>query len=232
MMQLRKSEERGHARHGWLDSRHTFSFADYYDPRFMGFRTLRVINEDRVEPGRGFGTHPHGDMEIVSYVIEGALEHKDSMGNGSVISPGDVQRMSAGTGITHSEYNHSRTAPVHFLQIWIVPERKGLQPGYEQKRFSREDMRGTLRRIAAPGGRDGALIVHQDVSLYAAVLDPGQKATHVLDAGRHAWVQVARGSITLNGIPVQAGDGASVSEEPRLEFEGKEPAEVLLFDLA
>jgi len=229
---LRHQEERGVSRYDWLDSRHTFSFNQYYDPRHMDFRSLRVINDDRVAPGGGFGAHGHRDMEILTYVLDGQLEHKDSMGNGSVISPGDVQRMSAGTGITHSEYNHSRTAPVHFLQIWIVPERKGLQPGYEQKRFPRQDMRGTLRRIAAPGGRDGALIVHQDVSLYAAVLDPGQKATHVLDAGRHAWVQVARGSITLNGIPVQAGDGASVSEEPRLEFEGKEPAEVLLFDLA
>ena len=232
MITLRHQEERGVSRYDWLDSRHTFSFNQYYDPRHMDFRSLRVINDDRVAPGGGFGAHGHRDMEILTYVLDGQLEHKDSMGNGSVISPGDVQRMSAGTGITHSEYNHSRTAPVHFLQIWIVPERKGLQPGYEQKRFPREDMRGTLRRIAAPGGRDGALIVHQDVSLYAAVLDPGQKATHVLDAGRNAWVQVARGSITLNGIPVQAGDGASVSEEPRLEFEGKEPAEVLLFDLA
>ncbi len=232
MITLRKHDERGASLYDWLDSRHTFSFNQYYDPRHMGFRSLRVINDDRVSPGGGFGTHGHRDMEILTYVLDGQLEHKDSMGNGSVISPGDVQRMSAGTGVTHSEYNRSRTAPVHFLQIWILPAHKGLPPSYEQRAFPPDGLRGKLQRIAASGGPDGALALRQDASVYAAVLNAGQKVAHVLDSGRYAWVQVARGTIALNGIPMEAGDGAAVSEESSLEIEGKGPAEVLLFDLA
>ena len=232
MIKRRPSGERGHADHGWLDSHHTFSFADYHDPRHMGFRALRVINEDRVEPGRGFGTHPHRDMEIVSYVLEGALEHKDSMGTGSIIRPGDVQRMSAGTGVLHSEYNHSKTEPVHFLQIWILPERAGAKPGYEQKSFSAEDKRGRLRLVATRDGRDGAVTVHQDVDLYAGLLGSGDAVVHELRPGRHAWVQLVRGKVTLNGEELVSGDGAAVSEEPRLSIEAAEPSELLVFDLA
>lgn len=232
MITVRKAEERGHANHGWLNTYHTFSFANYYDPAHMGFRDLRVINEDRVQAGMGFGTHPHRDMEIISYVIDGALEHKDSLGNGSIIRPGDVQRMSAGTGISHSEYNPSRSEPVHLLQIWILPAEKGLQPSYEQKMYSAEEKRGDFRLIASRDGRDGSVTVHQDMDLYATVLNAGERAVRVLSPDRHAWVQVARGEIALNGEVLKAGDGAAISEESRLEVEAKDTAEVLLFDLA
>jgi len=232
MIVRRPAEERGRADFGWLDSRHTFSFGEYYDPRYMGFRALRVINEDRVRPGYGFPTHPHRDMEILSYVLEGALAHKDSMGTGSVIEPGDVQRMSAGTGVLHSEMNPSKTEPVHFLQIWLLPERRGIEPGYEQKRFEAADKQGRLRLVAAPGGRDGAVAIHQDVNLYAGCLDSGQGTTLELQPGRHAWVQVARGAVTLNGQALNQGDGAAVSDEPSLALAATDVAEVLVFDLA
>ncbi len=232
MVTIRRAEERGHADHGWLDTRHTFSFADYYDERYMGFRSLRVINEDRVQPGQGFPTHGHRDMEIVSYVLAGALEHKDSMGTGSVIRPGDVQRMSAGTGVLHSEYNPSRNEIVHFLQIWIVPERRGLPPSYEQKHFPEAEKRGRLRLVASRDGADGSVTIHQDARLYAAVLDRGQEVVHSVGAGRHAWVQVARGAIALNGAGLRQGDGAAVSGESAVVITGQEAAEILLFDLA
>lgn len=232
MITVRKAEERGHANHGWLNTYHTFSFANYYDPAHMGFRDLRVINEDWVQAGMGFGTHPHRDMEIISYVLDGALEHKDSLGNGSIIRPGEVQRMSAGTGITHSEYNPSRSEPVHLLQIWILPAEKGLQPSYEQKMYSAEEKRGVFRLIASRDGRDGSVTVHQDMDLYATVLSAGERAVRVLSPDRHAWVQVARGEIALNGAVLKAGDGAAISEESRLAVEAKDTAEVLLFDLA
>jgi redox-sensitive bicupin YhaK (pirin superfamily) len=198
----------------------------------MGFRSLRVINEDRVEPGAGFGTHSHRDMEILTYVLEGSLAHRDSMGNGSVIRPGDVQRMTAGTGVSHSEYNHSQVDPVHLLQIWILPEQKGLQPGYEQRSFPMEERQGRLRLIAARDGRDGAVTIHQDVSLFAGVLASGQRITHRLRRGRHAWIQVARGVVQVNGILLKAGDGAAVSEEEALGVSADEASELLLFDLA
>jgi redox-sensitive bicupin YhaK (pirin superfamily) len=229
---VRKARERGHARHGWLESFHTFSFAGYHDPRQMGFRDLRVINEDRVEPGRGFGTHSHRDMEIVSYVLEGALAHRDSLGNGSVIRPGDVQRMSAGTGVSHSELNPSASEPVHFLQIWILPEREGLAPSYEQKHFPAQERTGRLRLVASHDGRDGSVRVHQDADLYAALLGTGESVAHALRPGRHAWLQVARGRCTLNGVALEAGDGAAVSEERSLRLAGAGDAELLLFDLA
>jgi redox-sensitive bicupin YhaK (pirin superfamily) len=232
MITVRKAQERGHARHGWLESFHTFSFAGYHDARHMGFRDLRVINEDRVEPQRGFGTHSHRDMEIVSYVLEGALEHRDSLGNGSVIRPGDVQRMSAGTGVSHSELNPSASEPVHFLQIWILPEREGLAPSYEQKHFPVEERAGRLRLVASRGGREGSVRVHQDVDLYASLLAAGESVTHTLRAGRHAWLQVARGRCALNGVALEAGDGAAVSEERSLGLVGVGDAELLLFDLA
>jgi len=230
MLTLRKSQDRGRARFSWLDSAHTFSFGGYYDPRHMGFGNLRVINEDVVAPGGGFATHGHRDMEIISYVLEGALEHKDSMGNGSVIQPGDVQRMSAGTGVTHSEYNHSKTDPVRFLQIWFLPEGKGLAPGYEQKHFEAAEKRGRLKLVASRDGRDGSVSLNQDVDMYAALLDGEESATHELAAGRLAWVQVARGSIEVNGQVLVAGDGASVKGPATLEFNGGEQAEVVLFD--
>ncbi|MBZ5538810.1 MAG: pirin family protein [Acidobacteriia bacterium] len=232
MIIVRPGNERGHNNLGWLDTYHTFSFDTYFDPDHMGFRQLRVINEDRVEPGDGFGTHPHRDMEIITYVLEGALEHRDSMGNGSLIQPGEVQRMSAGTGITHSEFNPSKSEPVHLLQIWILPEKKGLTPSYEQREFKAEEKRGRLRLIAATGGRDGAVTIHQDVDLYAGLLDAGERVTFSLRPDRHAWVQVARGAIVLNRVPLKAGDGASVSKETQLELTGTETAEVLVFDLA
>jgi redox-sensitive bicupin YhaK (pirin superfamily) len=232
MITVRRSEERGHFDHGWLDTRHTFSFADYRDPRQMGFRALRVVNEDRVRPGQGFGTHPHRDMEIVTYVIEGGLAHRDSMGNGSTIRPGDVQRMSAGTGVTHSEFNASREAPVHFLQIWILPERTGLAPGYEQRRFPEEERRGRLRLVASPDGAGGSVTIHQDVRLHAALLAPGEAVAHRLAPGRHAWVQVARGEVDVAGQRLSAGDGAAVSGEAELALRAIADAEVLLFDLA
>ena len=227
----RPAKERGAFDHGWLDTRHTFSFADYHDPRHMGFRVLRVINEDRVQPGRGFGTHGHRDMEILSYVLEGGLAHRDSLGTGSVIHPGDVQRMSAGTGVRHSEFNASDREPVHFYQIWIEPAVRGLAPDYEQKTFPLAERRGRLRLVASPDGADGSVTIHQDARVHAAVLDAGQAVEHALAAGRHAWVQVARGAITLNGRALHESDGAAVSDEPRLTITATEPAELLLLDL-
>ncbi len=232
MITLRKSGERGHANYGWLDTYHTFSFNTYYDPAHMQFRDLRVINEDRVKPGRGFGTHPHEDMEILTYVLEGALEHKDSAGTGSVVRPGDVQRMSAGTGITHSEFNPSRSEPVHLLQIWILPEKLGLEPSYEQKTFPNKEKRGRLRLVASHDGRESSLTIHQDVDLYASILEKGGEVTHTLSPGRHAWLQVARGVVSLNGRAIHAGDGAAASNEQGLEIHADEPSELLLFDLA
>ena len=231
MITIRNADDRGHAEHGWLNSRHTFSFADYHDPEHMGFRTLRVINEDRVEPGQGFGTHPHRDMEIISYVLEGALEHKDSMGTSSTIRPGEVQRMSAGTGVLHSEYNPSRKEPVHFLQIWIYPEKKNLKPGYEQKAFPAAERANRLRLVASRDGREGSLTIHQDAELYTTLLSKGGKVTHELGSGRFAWVQVARGKVSLNGQTLNSGDGAKVSGEKTLELNASGDAEVLLFDL-
>jgi hypothetical protein len=232
MILIRKADERGHADHGWLNSWHTFSFADYYDPDYMGFRALRVINDDRVQPGMGFSTHPHRDMEIISYVVEGMLEHRDSMGNGSVIRPGEVQRMSAGTGIDHSEFNPSKSKPVHFLQIWILPAQKGLSPGYEQKLFPDKEKRRTLRLIASSDGRDGSVTIHQDASIYAALLESGEEIVHAMPSERHVWVQVVRGKIHVNGYTLEQGDGAAVTEEDRMEIAGIENAELLLFDLA
>jgi redox-sensitive bicupin YhaK (pirin superfamily) len=229
---VRPAAERGHADHGWLDTRHTFSFASYHDPRHMGFRSLRVINEDRVQPAEGFGTHAHRDMEILTWVLDGALEHKDSMGNGSVIRPGDLQRMSAGTGVTHSEFNPSREVRVHFLQIWLLPRERGLPPGYEQKRFPQEARRGRLRLIAAGDGREGAVTIHQDADVWTALLQPGESVRHALAPGRYAWLHVARGAVSLNGSTLGAGDGAAVSDEAALEITAPAPAEVLLFDLA
>ena len=232
MISVLPSSDRFHTEAGWLDSRHTFSFADHYDPDRLGYRALRVINDDRVEPARGFGSHSHRDMEILTYVLSGELAHRDSMGNGSVIRPGDVQRMSAGTGVVHSEMNPSRADPVHFLQIWIVPDRAGHPPGYEQKAFPESDRRGRLRLVASRDGRDGSVSIHQDASVYATLLEPGERVAYQPDAGRNAWVQVARGSVELNGQTLREGDGAAVSGEERLELAGKDPAEVLLFDLA
>ncbi|MEG4801050.1 pirin family protein [Microcoleus sp. ARI1-B5] len=232
MITVRKSEARGHANHGWLDSYHTFSFANYYDRNFMNFRSLRVINEDVISPGKGFGTHGHSDMEIITYVLEGALEHKDSLGTGAAIKPGEVQRMSAGTGIQHSEFNHSQTEPVHLLQIWLLPDTNGLPPSYEQREFPLAERRGKLRLVAARDARDGAVKVHQDVDLYAAVLDKNSRVAHVLQPNRHAWVQVARGAVSLNGLTLEKGDGAAVSGEDELAIEAAEDAEFLLFDLA
>jgi redox-sensitive bicupin YhaK (pirin superfamily) len=232
MLQLRRAVERGTANFGWLDSRHTFSFGDYHEPQHMGFSALRVINEDRVSPGQGFPTHGHRDMEIISYVLEGALEHKDSIGTGSVIRPGDVQIMSAGTGIRHSEFNHSKTEPVHFLQIWIIPDREGIAPRYDQKRFSDEEKRGRLLPIGSSDGRDGSIVIHQDVELYAALLDDGTAVTHALRPGRNAWLQVVRGAATVNGQPVEAGDGAALEGESKLTLKAtRDGAELLLFDL-
>lgn len=232
MITIRPGDKRGHAQHGWLESFHTFSFADYYDPAHMGFRQLRVINEDRVQPGRGFATHSHRDMEIITYVLEGALEHRDSLGNGSVIRPGDVQRMSAGTGITHSEHNHSQTDLLHFLQIWILPEGQGLAPGYEQCSFAVAERQRRLRLVASPDGRDGSVTVHQDVNLFAALLDRGDQVIHDLRPDRHAWLQVARGTVTLNDVSLSVGDGASVSDTSTLRISADTPAEIMLFDLA
>lgn len=232
MIRIRRGDERGHTQLSWLDSRHTFSFDQYYDPNFVGFRQLRVINEDVVAPGKGFGTHPHRDMEILTFIIDGALEHRDSMGNGSVIRPGDVQRMSAGTGVTHSEFNPSKTDPVHLLQIWILPEKRGLKPSYEEHTFSAKELSNGLRLLASPKPSNGAVTIHQDVALYGARLAPGAQVTHQLDKDRHAWLQVARGRIRLNGQELQAGDGAAVEDEKRLDIMAETPAEVLLFDLA
>jgi len=232
MLTVRKSDERGTADLGWLYSRHTFSFSDYYDPQHMGFGPLRVINEDRVRPGQGFGTHGHQDMEIISYVLEGALEHKDSIGTGSVIRPGDVQVMSAGTGIRHSEFNHSKTEPVHFLQIWIVPDREGIAPRYDQKRFPDDEKRGCLRLVGSSDGRDGSIVIHQDVQFFAAVLDTGEQVTHALAAGRRAWLQVVRGAVEANGQRIDAGDSAAVDDEAALTVTARnDDAEILVFDL-
>ncbi len=232
MIVHRKAGERGGARHGWLDTRHTFSFADYVDPRWMNFRALRVLNDDRVAAGAGFGAHPHRDAEIISYVLEGALAHRDSLGTGSVIRPGDVQRMSAGTGVTHSEFNGSKTEPVHFLQIWLIPAERGLAPGYEQKSFPADERRGKLRLVASSDGREGSVTVHQDAALFATLLEPGETVRHQLAPQRHAWVQVARGEVSLGDMELAEGDGAGLSGEPAVELRGLASAEVLLFDLA
>lgn len=229
MITIRRAKDRGHANHGWLDTNHTFSFADYYDPNFMGFRSLRVINEDRVKAGVGFGKHAHRDMEIISYVLEGTLAHSDSMGTGSLIKPGEVQRMSAGSGVTHSEMNPSSDEPVHFLQIWIVPEKSGLKPSYEQKKFENDERQNTLRLVASPDGRNDSVTIHQDVRLYSTLLD-GASVTHELPPNRYGWVQVTRGEVDLNGQTLKAGDGAAISDEPSVTLTGR-GAEVLLFDL-
>ena len=232
MILIRNSNDRGHADHGWLDSHFTFSFADYYDPQHIHFRTLRVMNDDHIAAGAGFPTHPHRDMEIVTYVLEGALEHRDSMGNGSVIRPGDVQYMSAGTGVTHSEFNASDKEPVHLYQIWMFPDQKGHKPTYDQKHFAEADKRAKLRLVVSPDGRDGSVKIRQDNELYAAVLAPGESVQHTLKPKSHAYLQVARGSVTLNGQPLETGDGAAISEEKSINLTGVNNAEVLLFDLA
>jgi len=232
MITIRKAEDRGHFNHGWLDTWHTFSFDQYYDPAHMHWRTLRVINEDRVAAGKGFPTHSHRDMEIVTYILSGALEHRDSMGNGSVIRPGDVQRMTAGTGVAHSEFNPSRDEPVHLLQIWILPEARNLPPSYEQKFFSDQDRKGRLRLIAARDGRDGAVQIHQDARIYAATIEAGDSVTHPLEDKRYGWLQVARGVVNLNSAELVQGDAAAITGERELKIAASEPAEVLLFDLA
>jgi redox-sensitive bicupin YhaK (pirin superfamily) len=232
MIKIRKSAERGHFDHGWLDTHFTFSFADYFDPEHVQFRTLRVLNDDHIAAGAGFPTHAHGDMEIRTYVLEGALEHRDSMGTGSVIRPGDVQYMSAGSGVTHSEFNASKTDPVHLLQIWMFPEKKGLKPVYDQKNFPEAERRGKLRLVASPDGRDGSVKIRQDNELYAMMLGTGESARHELKPERHAYVQVARGGVKLNGTKLDEGDGAAISKETAVELTGVDNAEVLLFDLA
>jgi redox-sensitive bicupin YhaK (pirin superfamily) len=232
MIRVRKASERGHFDHGWLDTSHTFSFSRYYDPEHMGFRALRVINEDRVRPGRGFGTHGHENMEIVTYVLSGALAHRDSLGSGSTLRPGEFQRMTAGTGITHSEFNPSQDEPAHFYQIWLLPEREGLAPSYEQKAFSEEERHNRLRLVASPDGKDGSLTIRQDARLHLATLDEGHELEHAIAAGRHAWLQVLRGNVRLNGQPLSAGDGAAVSEEPTLTILADQASEIMLFDLA
>jgi redox-sensitive bicupin YhaK (pirin superfamily) len=232
MIRVRKASERGHFDHGWLDTYHTFSFSAYHDPRHMGFRALRVINEDRVKPGRGFGTHGHEDMEIVTYVLSGALAHKDSLGPGSALRPGELQRMTAGTGITHSEFNPSPTEPVHLYQIWLLPEREGLEPSYEQRAFPVDNQQNRLRLVASPDGSDGSLRIRQDARLFLAKLDEGHEVSHEVPHGRHAWVQVLQGGVILNGQALSAGDGAAVSDETRLSIHSDGLAEVLLFDLA
>jgi redox-sensitive bicupin YhaK (pirin superfamily) len=229
MIQVRASEERGHAEHGWLDSRFTFSFAEYFDPEHVQFRSLRVINEDHVAPGKGFGMHPHRDMEILTWMLDGSLEHRDSMGSGAVIRPGELQHMTAGTGVMHSEFNPSAKQAAHLLQIWIVPERNGLKPAYEQLEFADADLRGQFHLVAGPSA---PVTIRQDANLYIARLDKGAKATQALNSGRYAWVQVARGSILLNGKELKQGDGAAVSKETEIRVEAKDPSEVLLFDLA
>jgi quercetin 2,3-dioxygenase len=232
MINIRPSNERGGGDFGWLKTRHTFSFDSYYDPKFMNFRALRVINEDWVQPGQGFPMHPHRDMEIITYILEGKLEHKDSLGTGSTILPGDGQRMTAGKGIVHSEFNPSRTDPVHLLQIWIMPGQKSLKPSYEQKTFAEDEKRGKLRVIAAPDGKEGSVTINQDASLYVSLLSPGEEVQHELRSGRYAWLQVAKGSVELNGNQLKQGDGAGVSDERLLTIRGTKEAEVLLFDLA
>ncbi len=232
MIRIRRAADRGHFDHGWLDTYHTFSFGDYYDPAHLGFRSLRVINDDRVQPGQGFGMHGHRDMEIVTYVLAGALEHRDSLGNGSVLRPGELQHMTAGTGVRHGEFNPSDREEVHLYQIWLLPERNGLRPGYEQKAFPEEERQGALRLVASPTGEHGSLTIRQDARLYLATLRPGEAVAHALEPGRHAWLQVLRGAAALNGHALSAGDGAAVSEVGRLEIEGQAGGEVILFDLA
>ena len=232
MIQMRKAEERGHANHGWLDSYHTFSFADYFDQKHMNFRQLRVINEDRVQPGEGFPTHSHRDMEILTYVLEGSLEHKDSMGNGSIIKRGDIQRMSAGTGVTHSEYNASKKELVHLLQIWILPEKAGIKPGYEQSRIDDGSRKNRLHSIASSNPKNGAVKIHQDAELFTALLDKDQRVDYTLKNMRHAWLQTASGAIEVNGKVLEEGDGAAISEEKKLDISAKKDSEFLLFDLS
>jgi redox-sensitive bicupin YhaK (pirin superfamily) len=232
MITIRPSAERGGGNHGWLNTKHTFSFSDYWDPKWMGFRSLRVVNEDRVAPNTGFPTHPHRDMEIITYVLEGKLEHKDSLGTGSVILPGDGQRMSAGSGIRHSEFNPSTTEPVHFLQIWILPEKAALPPSYEQKSFPEAEKQGKLRLVASPNANHGSVKINQDVQLYVTLLKPGEEVSHEFAAGRYGWLQVARGAVEVNGKKLNQGDGAAISEEKKLTIKGAEDTEVLLFDLA
>lgn len=231
MLNIRPASQRGHFDHGWLDTYHTFSFAGYYDPAHHGFRALRVINEDRVQPGQGFGMHGHRDMEIVTVVLEGALEHRDSLGNGEVLRPGELQRMSAGTGIEHSEFNPSATEPVHLFQIWLFPNKKGLTPSYEQKAFTEAEKRNRLRLVASPDGRDGALTIHQDAELYLGSLDAGARVDHAIKPARAAWLQLLRGAVRLNGKALEPSDGVAVTEEATLAIEAIGPAEVLLFDL-
>jgi hypothetical protein len=231
MLAMRRADDRGHANHGWLDSHHSFSFGGYYDPRHMGISNLRVINDDTVAPGRGFATHGHTDMEIISYVLDGALEHRDSMGNGSVIRPGDVQRMSAGTGVRHSEYNHSATEPVHFLQIWLEPNRQGGEPAYDQRHFGPETRRGRLVLLVSPDGRDGSIATYQDALLYGSLIGHGDDLMHRLAPGRKGYVHVARGSVTVNGEDLQGGDGLAIEREQGIRLQGTSGGEVLLFDL-
>lgn len=232
MITIRRSGERGGGNYGWLDTKHTFSFSDYWDPRWMGFRSLRVINEDYVAPAAGFPTHPHSDMEIITYVLEGKLEHKDSLGTGSVILPGDGQRMTAGRGIRHSEYNPSKTEQVHLYQIWILPEKKGLEPSYEQKSFPVAEKQGKFRLIASPDAKDGSVKINQDARLYVTLLKPGEEVSHPFGKGRHGWLQVANGSVEVGGQTLQQGDGAAISDEQALTIKGAKNSEVLLFDLA
>ena len=231
MMTIRKANERGHASHGWLDTYHTFSFADYYDPLWMGFRSLRVINDDTIAGGGGFGTHPHRDMEIITYILSGALQHRDSMGHEAVLKPGDVQRISAGAGITHSEFNYSPVDPVHLLQIWIQPDRKGVKPAYAERSYGNATAKQALTLVASREGRDGSVSIHQDADLWLARFDAGATATHPFKPGRHAWVQVAEGEMTLNGQSLKAGDGAALSNETALTLAAAKPAQALLFDL-
>lgn len=232
MLTLRQANDRGHADHGWLDTFHTFSFADYHDPAQMGFRSLRVINEDRVAPGMGFGMHGHRDMEIVTYVLEGALEHKDSMGNGEVLRPGELQRMSAGSGVRHSEFNPSPSEPVHLYQIWLLPKASGITPSYEQKAFTANEKQGKLRLVASPDGAEGSLTIYQDAKIFLSTLDTGDSVRHELPGGRHAWLQVLRGKVAVNGMSLATSDGLAISKERAVEIVGEQPAEVMLFDLA
>ncbi len=231
MIRVRKAQDRGHANHGWLDTYHTFSFSTYQDRDHMKFRSLRVMNEDTVAPGQGFGTHPHNDMEIVTYVLEGALEHKDSMGNGEVLRPGEFQRMSAGTGITHSEFNPSSSDPVHLYQIWLFPERKGIEPSYEQKRFPEEERHNQLRLVASQNAEDGSLLIHTDARIYLSQINAGKEVWHQLPEGRYGWLQVLRGSVSVNGVELATSDGAAISEETRLAMRAITDTEIMLFDL-
>jgi len=232
MLAIRKADDRGHANHAWLESHHTFSFGGYYDPRYMGVSNLRVINDDTVAPGGGFAAHGHNDMEIISYVLEGALEHKDSMGNGSVIRPGDVQRMSAGTGVTHSEYNHSNSEPVHFLQIWLQPNAMGVEPGYDQRHFPVEDRRGRWELLVSPDGRNGSIATHQDALMFGTLLASGETLEYRFDTGRQGYLHLARGQLRVGNVTLNQGDGLTVQKQELLELEGIEDAEILLFDLS